>query len=167
MRLLLAILTLVPSVAFAQCLTARQRDAILASAVADATWCVGQQCFSLPAVAEPRRQASAAGQVSPATPVPAAAPKLTLLFFTQADCAPCRRTEALQRDPNIAKWLRNGFRYRVLDIRQSGSIYDVYRTPTHIVLKDGREIARFGAPADAAHYARMLDSAWRLGGGKR
>lgn len=159
------IVALLPSLAAAQTLTARQRDAILQSA-ADVV-CVGDQYVSLPASSTlTGAQAAAAASDVPASSTPAAVKPL-LLYFTQPNCGPCRKVEQLQTDANVAKWLRNGFEFRKLDIRQAGGVYDVYRTPTHVVLAGGKEIMRFGYVVSAADYARKLDAAWRAAGGKR
>lgn len=156
------IVVLLPSLAVAQTLTARQCEAILRSAA-----CNGDQCVSLPAsLPLTGTQEAAAESDVTASSAPAAAKPL-LLYFTQPNCGPCKKVEQLQKDPNIAKWLRNGFEFRKLDIRQAGSVYDVYRTPTHVVIAGGKEIQRFEYVVSAADYARKLDAAWRAAGGKR
>jgi len=135
----------------------------------DVALCVGDQCYSLPASSPlTGAQDAATERDAAASSAPLAVfQKPTMLYFTQAGCGPCKKVEQLQKEPNIAKWLRNGFDFRKLDIRQAGSVYDVYRTPTHVVIAGGKEIMRFGYVVSAADYARKLDAAWRAAGGKR
>ena len=165
------IVVLLPSLAAAQTLTARQRDAILDS-VSEVV-CLGNQCFRLPVQrAQPGAQVAAAG-ADAADPSPAAAfEKPTLLYFTQANCSPCRRVEALQRDANVAKWLRNGYTVQRVDLRTTNGralamLYGVTSTPTHLVVQGNRELTRWGYVTSPADYARKLDAAWRAAGGKR
>lgn len=165
------IVALLPSLAAAQTLTARQRDAILDS-VSEVV-CLGNQCFRLPASPSTTGDQAAAARSSAALTSPAAVfTKPTLLYFTQAACAPCRRVEALQRDPNIAKWLRNGYQFQTVDLRTTNGralamLYGVTSTPTHLVVQGNRELARWGYVTSPADYARKLDAAWRAAGGKR
>ena len=165
------IVVLLPSLAAAQTLTARQRDAILDSV--SAVVCLGNQCFRLPVQrAQPGAQAAAAG-ADAADPSPAAAfTKPRLFYFTQANCAPCRRVETLQRDANVAKWLRNGYQFRTVDLRSTDGralavLYGVTSTPTHLVVQGNRELTRWSYVTSPADYARKLDAAWRAAGGKR
>jgi hypothetical protein len=165
-----AIVILLPSLAAAQTLTARQCEAILNS-VSEVV-CLGNQCFRLP-VSPPTTGAQvAAGDGTAATTAPAAFEKPTLFYFTQANCAPCRRVEALQRDANVAKWLRNGYQFQTVDLRTTNGralaiIYGVTATPTHVAVQGTKEIARWGYVQSPADYARKMDAAWRAAGGKR
>lgn len=139
----------------------------------DVAICLGNQCFRLPVQrAQPGAQVAAAG-ADAADPSPAAAfTKPTLLYFTQANCSPCRRVEALQRDANVAKWLRNGYQFQRVDLRTTNGralamLYGVTSTPTHLVVQGNRELTRWGYVTSPADYARKLDAAWRAAGGKR
>lgn len=138
----------------------------------DVAICIGNQCFRLP-VSPPTTGAQvAAGDGTAATTAPAAFTKPWLFYFTQANCSPCRRVEALQRDANVAKWLRNGYQFQTVDLRTTNGralamLYGVTSTPTHLVVQGNRELTRWGYVTSPADYARKLDAAWRAAGGKR
>lgn len=165
-----AIFVLLPSLAAAQTLTARQCEAILDSV--SEVICLGDQCFRLPVSPSTTGDQAAAGDGTAATTAPAAFTKPRLLYFTQANCSPCRRVEALQRDANVAKWLRNGYQFQTVDLRTTNGralamLYGVSATPTHVAVQGSKEIARWGYVQSPADYARKLDAAWRTAGGKR
>ena len=149
-------------------------DRCVAQVVArDVVVCLGNQCFRLPVSPSTTGDQAAAAGADAADPSPAAAfTKPTLFYFTQANCAPCRRVEALQRDANVAKWLRNGYTFQRMDLRSTDGralamLYGVNATPTHVVVQGNRELARWNYVTSPADYARKLDAAWRAAGGKR
>lgn len=67
-------------------------------------------------------------------------PEVALLYFTQAECPPCR-----QMQPMLDHLVGRGFPIHVVDVHAHPSIvqqFEVKRTPTFILLKDRQELKR-------------------------
>lgn len=71
---------------------------------------------------------------------PAAASGVTLLYFTQQQCPPCR-----QMQPMLEHLIGRSFPIQVVDAQQHPNLvqqYKVQGTPTFVLLKDGQELKR-------------------------
>lgn len=83
--------------------------------------------------AREHREANASGTDQPPSEV-------ALLYFTQAECPPCR-----QMQPMLDHLIGRGFPIHVVDVHSQPAIvqqFDVKTTPTFILLKDRQELKR-------------------------
>jgi thiol-disulfide isomerase/thioredoxin len=90
----------------------------------------------------PEENAANHGSSSPhGTQTPAAeVPDISLLYFTQEQCPPCR-----QMQPMLEHLIDRGFPIQVVDVHAQRNLvqqFVVQRTPTFVLLKDGQELKR-------------------------
>lgn len=102
--------------------------------------CPGPFGFNSTALAVTNEPQASENGASATTVADQPTPEVALLYFTQAECPPCR-----QMQPMLDHLIGRGFPIHVVDVHQHPTLvqqFEIATTPTFVLLKDRQELKR-------------------------